>query len=34
AKATDMAVETALIELLNLELLGVVKQVSGGYVIT
>ncbi|UVV65039.1 DNA-processing protein DprA [Glaesserella parasuis] len=34
AKATDMAVETALIELLNLELLGVVKQVRGGYVIT
>ncbi|AUI66777.1 MULTISPECIES: DNA-processing protein DprA [Glaesserella] len=33
AKATDLAVETALIELLNLELLGVVKQVSGGYVI-
>ncbi|MDE3989218.1 DNA-processing protein DprA, partial [Glaesserella parasuis] len=34
AKATDMAVETALIELLSLELLGVVKQVSGGYIIT
>lgn len=34
AKATDMAVETALIELLNLELLGVVKQVSGGYIRT
>ncbi|WP_373778588.1 DNA-processing protein DprA [Glaesserella sp.] len=33
AKATDLAVETVLIELLNLELLGVVKQVSGGYVI-
>ncbi len=33
AKAADLAVETVLIELLNLELSGVVKQVSGGYVL-
>ncbi|OOR98977.1 DNA protecting protein DprA [Haemophilus paracuniculus] len=32
AKACDFAVETVLIEMLNLELSGVVKQVSGGYV--
>lgn len=33
AKAADLAVETVLIELLNLELSGMVKQVSGGYVL-
>lgn len=32
AKACDISIETALVEMLNLELLGVVKQVSGGYV--
>lgn len=32
AKACELAVETVLIEMLNLELSGVVKQVSGGYV--
>lgn len=31
-KATNLSVETALIELLNLELLSVIKQVNGGYV--
>ncbi|WP_150538317.1 DNA-processing protein DprA [Actinobacillus vicugnae] len=33
AKASAMAVESLLVELLSLELLGVIKQVSGGYVL-
>ncbi|MGX2987163.1 DNA-processing protein DprA [Ursidibacter sp. B-7004-1] len=32
AKACEMSIDNALIELLNLELLDVIKQVSGGYV--
>lgn len=32
AKACSIGVETALVELLNLELTGAVKQISGGYV--
>lgn len=32
AKVCEISIETALIELLGLELLGIVKQVSGGYV--
>lgn len=32
AKVTEMPVETLLVELLGLELLGVIKQISGGYV--
>lgn len=32
AKACDLGVEVALVEMLNLELLDVVKQVNGGYV--
>ncbi|AKO45937.1 DNA-processing protein DprA [[Haemophilus] ducreyi] len=34
AKATDIAVEILLVELLGLELLGMIKQVCGGYVVT
>ncbi len=32
AKATSLTIETLLVELLGLELAGVIKQVSGGYV--
>ncbi len=32
AKATALEVDTLLVELLGLELLSVIKQVSGGYV--
>ncbi|MEG9499280.1 DNA-processing protein DprA [Mannheimia indoligenes] len=32
AKAVEMPIETLLVELLGLELLGVIRQVSGGYV--
>lgn len=32
AKACDMAIETALVELLGMELLGLIKTVEGGYV--
>ncbi|STY61939.1 DNA-processing protein DprA [Mannheimia haemolytica] len=33
AKATELTIETLLVELLGLELAGVIKQVSGGYVL-
>ena len=32
AKACEMEIEVALVEMLTLELLDIVKQVSGGYV--